>query len=81
MEATSSSETSVDFQRTTRRYIPEDRTLHPSSVCSDNSTNPTTDSEENGKLFNTTADGTQNIFPTVLWNAKHLNNTGWRVDY
>jgi hypothetical protein len=28
MEATCSSETSVDFQRTTRRYIPEDRTLH-----------------------------------------------------
>jgi hypothetical protein len=25
--ATCSSETSVDFQRTTRRYIPEDRTL------------------------------------------------------
>jgi hypothetical protein len=28
MEATCSSETSVDFQPTTRRYIPEDRTLH-----------------------------------------------------
>jgi hypothetical protein len=28
MEATYSSETSVDFQRNTRRYIPEDRTLH-----------------------------------------------------
>jgi hypothetical protein len=28
MEATCSSETSVDFQRTTRCYIPEDRTLH-----------------------------------------------------
>jgi hypothetical protein len=28
LEATCSSETSVDFQRTTRRYIPEDRTLH-----------------------------------------------------
>jgi hypothetical protein len=28
MEATSSSETSVDFQWTTRRYIPENRTLH-----------------------------------------------------
>jgi hypothetical protein len=28
MEAKSSSETSVDFQRTTRRYIPEHRTLH-----------------------------------------------------
>jgi hypothetical protein len=27
MEATYSSKTSVDFQRTTRRYIPEDRTL------------------------------------------------------
>jgi hypothetical protein len=26
MEATCSSETSVDFQRTTRRYIPEDGT-------------------------------------------------------
>jgi hypothetical protein len=28
MEAMCSSETSVDFQRTTRRYIPEDSTLH-----------------------------------------------------
>jgi hypothetical protein len=28
METTRFSETSVDFQRTTRRYIPEDRTLH-----------------------------------------------------
>jgi hypothetical protein len=28
MEATCSSETSVDFQRTTHRYIPEHRTLH-----------------------------------------------------
>jgi hypothetical protein len=28
MEATFSSETSVDIQRTTRRYIPEDRILH-----------------------------------------------------
>jgi hypothetical protein len=28
MEETFSSETFVDFQRTTRRYIPEDRTLH-----------------------------------------------------
>jgi hypothetical protein len=28
MEATYSYETSADFQRTTRRYIPEDRTLH-----------------------------------------------------
>jgi hypothetical protein len=27
MEATCSSETSVDFQRTTRHYIPEDKTL------------------------------------------------------
>jgi hypothetical protein len=27
MEATFSSETSVDFQRTTRRYIPEDRSI------------------------------------------------------
>jgi hypothetical protein len=32
MEATYSSETSVDFQRTTRRYIPEDRTAE---VCLD----------------------------------------------
>jgi hypothetical protein len=29
-----SSETSVDFQRTTRRYIAKDRTLHPSSTFS-----------------------------------------------
>jgi hypothetical protein len=28
MEAICSSETSVDTQRTTRRYIPEDDTLH-----------------------------------------------------
>jgi hypothetical protein len=28
MEAICSSETSVDFQRTTRRYIPEDSSLH-----------------------------------------------------
>jgi hypothetical protein len=28
MEATCSSETSVDFQRTTQRYNPEDKTLH-----------------------------------------------------
>jgi hypothetical protein len=28
MEAICSSETSVDFQRITRRYIPEDSTLH-----------------------------------------------------
>jgi hypothetical protein len=27
MEATYSSETSVDFQRTKRRYIPEDKTI------------------------------------------------------
>jgi hypothetical protein len=31
-EATCPSETSVDFQRTTGRYIPEDRTLH-SHLC------------------------------------------------
>jgi hypothetical protein len=28
MKGTCSSEKSVDFQQTTRRYIPEDRTLH-----------------------------------------------------
>jgi hypothetical protein len=28
MEATCSSETSVDFELTTRRYIPEDGTIH-----------------------------------------------------
>jgi hypothetical protein len=28
MEAICSSETSVDFQRTTLRYVPEDSTLH-----------------------------------------------------
>jgi hypothetical protein len=28
MEAACTSETSVDFQRTTRRHIPEDTTLH-----------------------------------------------------
>jgi hypothetical protein len=28
MEAISSSETSVDFEQITRRYIPEDSTLH-----------------------------------------------------
>jgi hypothetical protein len=28
MEATCSSETSVDFQQTTRRHIPEGRTVH-----------------------------------------------------
>jgi hypothetical protein len=28
MESTCSSETSVDFQQTTRRYIPEDINLH-----------------------------------------------------
>jgi hypothetical protein len=32
MEMTCSSETSVDIQRTTRRYIPEDRTLHGDDV-------------------------------------------------
>jgi hypothetical protein len=31
MEAIYSSETSVDFQLTTRRYIPEDRHVHLSS--------------------------------------------------
>jgi hypothetical protein len=31
MEATCSSETSADFQRTTHRYIPEDRTLRSHS--------------------------------------------------
>jgi hypothetical protein len=34
MEATCSSETPVDFQQTTRRYTPEDRTLH--NHCSEN---------------------------------------------
>jgi hypothetical protein len=34
MEATCSSETSVDFQRTMRSYIPEGRTLH--NDCSKN---------------------------------------------
>jgi hypothetical protein len=43
MEATCSSETSVDFQRTTRRYIPEDKTLH-NHRC------------ENLKLYNFIAD-------------------------
>jgi hypothetical protein len=32
MEATFSSETSVDFQRTAQRYIPEDRIVH-NHVC------------------------------------------------
>jgi hypothetical protein len=32
MEATFSFETSVEFQRTTRRYIPEDRTVYIESV-------------------------------------------------
>jgi hypothetical protein len=32
--ATCSSDISVDFQRTTRLYIPEDRTLHSSSILS-----------------------------------------------
>jgi hypothetical protein len=31
-EATCCSETSVEFQGTTRRYIPEDRTLHTTAV-------------------------------------------------
>jgi hypothetical protein len=35
IEAMCSSETPVDFQRTARRYIPEDRTLHlPNVICS-----------------------------------------------
>jgi hypothetical protein len=33
MKATCSSETSVDFQRTTRRYIPEDRPLRGTVSC------------------------------------------------
>jgi hypothetical protein len=33
MEAIFSSEKSVDFQRTTRRYIPEDSTLHKNHRC------------------------------------------------
>jgi hypothetical protein len=33
IEAKSSSETSVDFQRTTRRYIPEDSALQTKLVC------------------------------------------------
>jgi hypothetical protein len=33
MKATSFSETSVDFQRTTQRYTPEDRTFSSSFVC------------------------------------------------
>jgi hypothetical protein len=33
MEAASSTETSVDFQQTTQRYFPEDKTFH-FSVCS-----------------------------------------------
>jgi hypothetical protein len=33
IEATCSSETLVGFQRTTRRYIPEDKTLHPVCFC------------------------------------------------
>jgi hypothetical protein len=32
MESTCSSETSVDSQRTTRRYIPENRTIHNNAV-------------------------------------------------
>jgi hypothetical protein len=38
MEATRYSETSVDFQRTTRCYIPEDRTFHNHS-CKNLSSN------------------------------------------
>jgi hypothetical protein len=34
IEVTYSSETSVGFQRATRRYIPEDRTLHSDSRLS-----------------------------------------------
>jgi hypothetical protein len=36
MQATYSSETSVDFQQTTRRYIPEDRTIHTTAVRNSN---------------------------------------------
>jgi hypothetical protein len=39
-EATCSSETSVDFQRTSRRYIPENRTLHNHAVRTSNSFSP-----------------------------------------
>jgi hypothetical protein len=38
VDATSSSETSVNFQRTTRRYIPEERTLQFQIIA----VNPTT---------------------------------------
>jgi hypothetical protein len=38
MEATHSSETSVEFQRTTRHYVPEDRTLHNTTVRTSNPT-------------------------------------------
>jgi hypothetical protein len=34
LEAICSSETSVEFQRTTQHYIPEDRTLH-NNRCKD----------------------------------------------
>jgi hypothetical protein len=34
IEATGTSETSVDFQRTSRPYIPEERTLHNHSCMS-----------------------------------------------
>jgi hypothetical protein len=36
MEGTCSSETSVDFQGTPRRYIPEDRTLYNWEVLGSN---------------------------------------------
>jgi hypothetical protein len=39
MEAICSSETSVDFQRTTRRYIPEDSTLHIACIIQTNERN------------------------------------------
>jgi glyoxylate utilization-related uncharacterized protein len=38
MEATYSSETSIDFQRITRRYVPVDRTL-PQMICSNENCN------------------------------------------
>jgi hypothetical protein len=38
LEAIFSSELSVDFQETTRRYIPEDSTLHNTSVGTSNHT-------------------------------------------
>jgi hypothetical protein len=42
MEATCSSELSVDFQRTTRHYIPEDGILHKFITISVKTSNPTT---------------------------------------